>query len=119
MTTQHYENLAQAYHDRDNMADLHSSKINVLRGKQKRALQNFILKKEQEVEQMEKDQGIELDLIDFEYAKLETEIRQEFEMKRTKLEARWKLQALIERTRMERSTGLRYEALPDVVAIEA
>jgi len=119
VTTQHYENLAQAYHDRDNMADLHSSKINVLRGKQKRALQNFILKKEQEVEQMEKDQGIELDLIDFEYAKLETEIRQEFEMKRTKLEARWKLQALIERTRMERSTGLRYEALPDVVAIEA
>lgn len=118
VTQQHYENLAQVYHDRDNMADLHASKINVLRGKQKKALRNFILRKEREVEQMEKEQERELDLIDLEYAKLEAEIRQEFEVKRSRLEARWKLQALIERTRVERSTGLRHEGLPDLVAIE-
>lgn len=119
VTQQHYENLAQAYHLRDNMDDLHASKINVLRGKQKKALQNFILKKEREVKQMENDHGKELDSIDREYARQEAEIREEFEMKRSKLEARWKLQALIERTKMERNTGLKYEGLPDVLATEA
>lgn len=119
ITQQHYENLAQAYHLRDNMSDLHASKINVLRGKQKKALQNFILKKEREIEQIEKGHEKELDSIDREFAKQEAEIREEFEMKRSKLEARWKLQALIERTKMERHTGLKYAGLPDVVATEA
>lgn len=119
ITQQHYENLAQAYHIRDNMDDLHASKINVLRGKQKRALQNFMLKREREVEQLERECQKELDLINLEFSKQEAEIKQEFEAKRSKLEARWKLQALIEKTRMERSTGLRYEALPDILAVEA
>lgn len=118
VTQQHYENLAQAYHSRDNMDDLHASKINVLRGKQKRALQTFMLKKERLIESMEKDNQKELDSVDFNFAKQEAEIRQEFELKRTKLESRWKLQALIEKTRMERSTGLKYECLPDLVAVE-
>lgn len=119
VTQQHYENMAQVYHDRDNMADLHASKINVLRGRQKKTLQNFVLKKEREIEQVEKEQEKELDSTDSEYAKQEAEIRQEFEVKRTRLEARWRLQALVEKTRMERSTGLKYEALPDVAAVEA
>ena len=119
VTQQHYENLAQAYHDRDNMTNLQASKINVLRGKQKKALQNFISKKDREIEQVEKEQEKELDSTDLEYVKLEAEIRHEFQIKRIRLEARWKLQALVEKTRMERGTGLKYEGLPDVVAVEA
>lgn len=118
VTQQHYENLAQAYHVRDNMDDLHASKINVLRGKQKRALQNFMLKKERLIEQMETEQQKELDSIDADYAKKEAEIKQEFALKRTKLESRWRLQTLIEKTKMERSTGLKHECLPDVLAVE-
>lgn len=118
ITPQHYENLAQAYHARDHMDDLHASKINVLRGKQKKALQNFMLKREREMKQIEKEQENELDVINMDFARQEAEIRQEFEAKRTKLEARWNLQALIERTRVERSTGLKYEGLPAVVAVE-
>ncbi|KAK5309022.1 hypothetical protein LTR70_010667 [Exophiala xenobiotica] len=118
VTQQNYENMAQVYHDRDNMADLHASKINVLRGRQKKALQNFVLKKEREIEQVEKEQEKELESTDTDYAKQEAEIRQEFEGKRTRLEARWRLQALVVKTRMERSTGLKYEPLPDVAAVE-
>lgn len=118
ITQQHYENLAQVYHMRDNMDSLHASKINVLRGKQKKALQNLISKQERESDRMERDHQKELDSTDLEYGKQMTEIRQEFELKRTKLEARWKLQALIERTKKETSTGMKYEGLPDVVAIE-
>lgn len=119
ITQQHYENLAQAYHVRDNMDDLHASKINVLRGKQKRALQNLMLKKAREISQMDKEHQKEINAIDLEYGQKEAEIRQEFEMKRMKLEARWKLQSLIEKTRMERDTGLKYEGLPDIIAAEA
>jgi len=119
VTQQHYENLAQVYHDRDSMADLHTSKINVLRGKQKRALQDFMLKKKREIDQLEQEQEQELDSTDLEYARREAEIRHEFQKKRTKLEARWRLQALVEKTRMERSTGLKHGDLPDVVVSEA
>ena len=118
VTQQHYENLAQAYHIRDNMDNLHASKINVLRGKQKRALQNFMLKKERELEQMEKDHDKELDSVDEEYSKKEAEIKHEFEVKRSKLEARWKLQVLVEKARLERSTGLKYDDMPDIVATD-
>lgn len=118
VTQHHYENLAQAYHVRDNMDDLHASKINVLRGKQKQALQSFIIKKERLVEQVEKEESKELASIDAEYAKQEAEIRQEFATKRSKLESRWKLQTLIEKTKMEKSTGLKYVCLPDIVAVD-
>lgn len=115
VTQQHYENLAQAYHVRDSMDSLHASKINVLRGKQKRALQNFMLKKEREVEQLEKEHERTLKVLDEDFKRKEDEVKHEFEQKRTKLEARWKLQTLVEKTRLEKSTGLRYDDLPDMV----
>lgn len=119
VTQHHYENLAQAYHIRDNMDDLHASKINVLRGKQKRTLQSFMIKKDRLTEQLEKEQQKELDSIDFDYGKQEAEIKQEFSTKRLKLESRWKLQMLIEKTKMEKSTGLKYVCLPDILAVES
>ena len=118
VTQQHYENLAQAYHIRDSMDSLHASKINVLRGKQKRALQNFMLKKERDIEQLEKTYEKDMDSIDKEYTRKEDEIKSEFDMKRSKLESRWKLQTLVEKTRLERTTGLRYDDMPDIVATQ-
>lgn len=101
------------------MDDLHASKINVLRGKQKQNLQNFMLKKEREIDQMKREYQREMGSIDSDFSKQESEIREEFDVKRSKLEARWKLQALIQKTLVERSTGLKHEGLPDIFAIEA
>lgn len=117
ITQQHYENLAQQYHKRDTMDSLHESKINVLRGKQKRAVENFMRKKERELEVLERDQKKEMDVIDFDYGKQEAEIRQEFDLHRSRIEGRWKLQSLIEKAQMERKTGLKYEALPDLLVV--
>jgi hypothetical protein len=39
----------------------------------------------------------------------------EFNEKRKRLEARWRLQSGVERTKIERITGLRYADLPDVL----
>lgn len=52
VTDRDYHNLAQQYRERDAMDTLHTSKINVLRGKQKRAVENLMRKKELGIENL-------------------------------------------------------------------
>ncbi|KIY01425.1 uncharacterized protein Z520_02977 [Fonsecaea multimorphosa CBS 102226] len=118
VTDKDYHNLAQQYRERDIMDSLHASKINVLRGKQKRAVENLVRKKEKEMEVLEREQKKELAVIDREFSNQESDLRMVLEKKRARLESRWRTQALIERTKMEKATGLTYAPLPDVVAIK-
>lgn len=114
ITDRDYHNLAASYRERDAMTNLHASRINVLRGRQKRAVENFVLKKDREVEKIELDQQHELDTVDLEYSKQEVQCKQEFEGKRRILERRWKIESMITKTKQERLSGLKYEALPDI-----
>jgi len=118
VTDKDYHNLAQQYRERDIMDSLHASKINVLRGKQKRAVENLVRKKEKEMEVLEREQKKELAVIDLEFSSQESELRSVLGKKRARLESRWRIQALIERTKMEKATGLPYAPLPDIVAIK-
>lgn len=114
ITDRDYHNLAASYRERDAMDNLHASRINVLRGRQKRAVENFSLRKDRETDRMEEDFRKELDAIDLEFAVQEAQCRQELREKKQRLEQRWKLQALICRTKQENATGLKYESLPDL-----
>lgn len=118
VTDKDYHNLAQQYRERDAMDTLHASKINVLRGKQKKAVESLILRKSRELEALEKRLEKELDPIDRDFATQETDLKLALGVKRVRLEARWKTQALIERTRMEKATGAKYAGLPDVLAVD-
>ncbi|KIW88703.1 uncharacterized protein Z519_10749 [Cladophialophora bantiana CBS 173.52] len=118
VTEKDYHNLAQQYRERDIMDSLRASKVNVLRGKQKRAVENLIRKKEKEMEVLEREQKKELAVIDRDYSSQEADLRLALAGKRARLECRWRTQALIERTKMEKATGLKYASLPDVIAIE-
>jgi hypothetical protein len=118
VTERDYHNLAQQYRERDIMDTLHASKINVLRGKQKKAVERFLEKKEKELELMEREQQKDLALMDREFTSQETDIRLALDIKRARLESRWRTQALIERTKAETATGLKHAPLADVVAIE-
>ncbi|KIW35107.1 hypothetical protein, variant [Cladophialophora immunda] len=118
VTDKDYHNLAQQYRERDIMDSLHASKINVLRGKQKRAVENLITKKEKEMEVLEREQKKELAVIDRDFSSQEADLRMVLAKKRARLESRWRTQALIERTKMEKTTGMTYAPLPDVVAIQ-
>lgn len=118
VTDKDYHNLAQQYRERDAMDTLHASKINVLRGKQKRAVENFIRKRERDIEKLESDQQREFDAIDFEFGRQEADCRTEFDIRRRRLENRWSLQAKIERKKREDATGLKFESLPDVLCID-
>ena len=117
VTDKDYHNLAQQYRERDAMETLHASKINVLRGKQKKAVENFLRKKEREIENLERDQQKELEQIDKEFASQEDNLQSALQAKRRRLELRWQTQSLIERTKMEKSTGLRHGPLPEMTTI--
>ena len=101
VTEKDYHSLAAQYRERDAMDSLHSSKINVLRGKQKKAVETFTSKREHEVLLMERAHDKEVDAMDDVVAKREEGVLATFGAKRARLETRWKLQALIERGRME------------------
>ena len=118
VTDRDYHNLAQQYRERDTMDNLHASKINVLRGRQKKTVENLVRKREQEIEKLEKEQDRELDSVGKDFASQEHRLRLALGSKRARLEMRWRTQALIERTKIERLTGLKHTALPDVIAIE-
>ncbi|KAJ9609138.1 hypothetical protein H2200_006909 [Cladophialophora chaetospira] len=118
VTEKDYHILAQQYRERDIMDSLHASKINVLRGKQKKAVDRFAQKKEKELETLERDQRKELALIDREFTSQESDLRLELDKKRARLENRWRIQTSIVRTKLEKATGLNYAPLADVIAIE-
>ncbi|KAL2426090.1 hypothetical protein ABEF95_010786 [Exophiala dermatitidis] len=118
VTERDYHNLAQQYRERDAMDTLHSAKINVLRGKQKKAVERLMAKKERELEDLEKKQEDELAGIDRDFAGQEANLKLALNSKRARLETRWRTQALIARTKMEKATGLKYAALPAIVAID-
>lgn len=119
VTDKDYHSLAQQYRERDAMDTLHTAKINVLRGKQKKAVERLILKKELEIEELEKKQKEELADIDRDFATQEANLKLALSAKRARIEARWRTQALIERTKLEKTTGLKHAPLPDVVALDS
>jgi len=118
VTDRDYHNLAQQYRERDIMDTLHVSKINVLRGKQKKAIENLILKKGKELENLEIEQKKEVAVIDRDYLGHESDLKLAFVQKRARLESRWRIQALIARMKMEKITGVNYGPLTDVVAVD-
>ncbi len=114
VTDKDYHNLAQRYRERDAMETLHRSKIEVLRGKQNKALETFINKKEKELSTLKLEHVKAVKVAGELEAQDEEALMDAFSDKRRRLEDRWRLQASIERARMERVTGLKYAALPEV-----
>ena len=114
VTDRDYHNLAQQYREREVMDTLQASKINVLRGKQKKAVENLMRKKEKEIENLELEQEKDLEQVDKDFSAQEENLRSALGAKRARLELRWRTQALIARTKMEKQTGLKYSPLPEV-----
>ncbi|KAK5063212.1 hypothetical protein LTR84_005289 [Exophiala bonariae] len=118
VTEKDYHSLAQQYRERDAMDTLHMSKINVLRGKQKKAVENLIDKRDREISKLEQELERELSAVEQQYTNQQTNAILILTEKRSRLEARWQTQALIQRKNVEKATGLPHAPLPDVVAIE-
>lgn len=118
VTDKDYHSLAQQYRERDAMDTLHMSKINVLRGKQKKAVENLMNKKDREIHMLEQELQQELSAVEQESSNRQASVALTLGQKRARLEARWRTQAQTERIKVEKATGLPYASLPDIVAIE-
>lgn len=114
VTDRDYHNLAQQYRERDAMETLHRSKIEVLRGKQEKALEAFIAKKDRELLLLKAEHAKAVKTTDDVQAQEEERMNDEFSERRRRIERRWRLQACVERTKIERITGLKYADLPDI-----
>ena len=115
VTDRDYHNLAQQYRERDAMETLHRSKIEVLRGRQNKALEAFVAKKDRELLLLRAEHAKAVNTADETQAQEEERMNDDFNNKRRRIEARWRLQSIVERAKMERATGLKYADLPDVL----
>ena len=118
VTDRDYHNLAQQYRELDAMDDLHTAKINVLRGKQKKAIEILLRKKEREVEDLEREQEKELAQADKDFAAQEEKLKSALAAKQGRLERRWQTQAMIENTKAGKLNGTRDRALPGVAVAQ-
>ncbi|KAL8813778.1 MAG: hypothetical protein Q9223_001045 [Gallowayella weberi] len=114
ITQQHHWQLEQQYHVRNGMANLHASRINVLREKQAKQLERIMAKQELEVEQMEKELAATLQKLETTCESETQLLAQEFAERRERLASRWSLAEAILRKKLENETGEAYGLLPPI-----
>ena len=112
ITESDYRKLAQQYHTRNCMENLHEARINVLREKQAKQLERVAAKQEAQLEKAEIELNQRLDNHDTEYNLEEEDLRQEFLERKRRLVARWTLIEAIERRKLEDETGEPHDPLP-------
>ena len=112
VTDRDFHNLAAQYRERDAMESLHGSKIEVLRGRQEKIHQNFILKKEREAAELEKQNGLKYAQFCRRCDRDEETMVKAFEDKNLRLQERWELQELIERRKFERMSPIEEITVP-------
>ncbi|KAL4884780.1 hypothetical protein BJY04DRAFT_215232 [Aspergillus karnatakaensis] len=111
-TDQQKAQLAQEYHDYDSMAQLHASRIKVLRERQERRLQEAMDRMERELDTMIENHAVEISSLQKEHQEEEAKALEELNAKKTKLHHRWVLQEAILRKKLENQDGKPYGPLP-------
>lgn len=109
-----FNHLAEQYRQQKNLVHVNVAKINVLRGQQAKKLDALLEQKDKEMEALEQLQERELATIDEEFDCKEKALTEIFNTKRGLLEFYWLKYALYEQQKQEKSTGLKFQALPPV-----
>ncbi|KAL4873576.1 hypothetical protein BDV12DRAFT_80887 [Aspergillus spectabilis] len=111
-THQQKAQLAQEYHDYDSMAQLHTSKIKVLRDRQELRLQEAIDRMDRELEAMIDKHTVGISNLQKEHQQEEATVLEDLKAKKKKLHYRWVLQEAILRKKLENEDGKPYGPLP-------
>lgn len=113
VTERDLRELGQQYNIRDDLERLHQSKINVMRDKQAKQMENLLLRQEEESEKLDVKQHEELDALEESFGAEEDRFLQIFKERRERMKNRWGILAEVERKRLELDTGLSYgEMIP-------
>ncbi|KAL4924547.1 uncharacterized protein BDV17DRAFT_208821 [Aspergillus undulatus] len=111
-TQQHKDQLAQEQRNYASMAQLHESKIKVLRDRQELRLQEAIARMDRELDTMIDKHAAEVSDLQKEHQQEEATTLYALNAKKTKLRHRWVLEEAILRKKLESQDGKQYGPLP-------
>ncbi|CRG82796.1 hypothetical protein PISL3812_00142 [Talaromyces islandicus] len=114
VTQRQKEQLAQEYHDRDSMNQLHNARVKVLRERQERQLQETTARLENELEALVVRNADSITDLERDHQREEQEILQAFDGKKAKLRWRWNIEEAILRKKLQQRDGKPYGPLPTI-----
>ncbi|KAL8684336.1 MAG: hypothetical protein Q9218_008330 [Villophora microphyllina] len=114
VTKQHRRQLEQQRHVRDQMGNLHTARINVLREKQAKQLERVMGKQEAEIGAADLELSQKMQELEMRCEKEKERLGKEFEERRKRLVRRWDLAEAIQRRRLENEMGVMFGALPGI-----
>ncbi|KAI0551348.1 hypothetical protein F4679DRAFT_135941 [Xylaria curta] len=112
VTERDLRELGQQYNLEKNMKQLHQAKINVLRDRQAKALEQLLERQESEVEKLREKNVKEIEHLESGFGDEEDSLAATFRARQSMLETRWKLEMEIMRKELENERGKRYNLLP-------
>ncbi|CAG8949570.1 hypothetical protein HYFRA_00007803 [Hymenoscyphus fraxineus] len=114
VTERDLRELGQQYNVRDDLERLHQSKINVMRDKQAKQMEQLVARQEEELHRLGKKQDRELEILAESFTNEEDEFYNLFQARRDKLRLRWDLSEEIMRKKLEAQNKVKYGPMPPI-----
>lgn len=112
VTERHLRELGQQHNALEGMARLHQARINVLRDRQAKRMEELLERQEKELEKLDEKREGDIEDLAAEFAHEEDALMHVFEGRRTRLIRRWELAVEILRVEMEQSKNEKYAPIP-------
>ncbi|KAI1100980.1 hypothetical protein F4804DRAFT_25755 [Jackrogersella minutella] len=108
VTERDLRELGQQYNVEKNMKQLHQARINVLRDRQAKSLEELLERQESEMEKLIGKNRKELEGLESDFTDEEDALMTTFARRRSTLEKRWKLEMEVMRRELERERQVKY-----------
>lgn len=114
VTERDLRELGQQYNIRDDLERLHQSKVNVMRDKQAKQMEQLMHRQDEEMAQLGQKQDEELEVLDTASANEEEAFVRLFEERKRRLTQRWIISEEVLLKKLEREKGVRFAPLPPI-----
>jgi len=114
VTERDLRELGQQYNLRDDLERLHQSRINVMREKQSKQMDQLLIRQEEEIEKLANRQNEELDALEEMFGSEEEQFHILFVARKDRLKRRWKVVAEVTRRKLEKDLGTKFVELQEV-----
>lgn len=112
VTERDLRELGQQYNLRNNIERLHKAKINVMRDRQLKAMEELVERQKEEWQKLLSKRAEEIENLAAEFALEEDMLAREFCQRQTKLQWRWLLQVEILRRKLEQERKVKFASIP-------
>ncbi|KAJ4419626.1 hypothetical protein N0V82_004821 [Gnomoniopsis sp. IMI 355080] len=112
VTERHLRELGQQHNALEGMARLHQARINVLRDRQAKRMEELLERQEKELERLDEKREEDIEDLAAEFANEEDALTQVFDERRARLVRRWELAVQILKIEMEKAKGEEYALIP-------